>query len=67
MLFQIGAKLLEIGCVASLTTVVLHVLRHDLIRNGVPLDLLGSGIFFSQANCFWSPEMLVGAWHCVRN
>ena len=67
VLFQIGAKLLEIGCVASLTTVVLHVLRHDLIRNGVPLGLLGSGIFFSQANCFWSPEMLVGAWHCVRN
>ena len=65
--FQIGAKLLEIVCVASLTTVVLHVLRHDLIRNGVPLGLLGSGVFFSQANCFWSPEMLVGAWHCVRN
>lgn len=67
VLFQIGAKILEIVCVASLTTVVLHVLRHDLIRNGVPLGLLGSGLFFSQANCFWSPEMLVGAWHCVRN
>ena len=67
VLFQFGAKILEIVCVASLTTVVLHVLRHDLIRNGVPLGLLGSGVFFSQANCFWSPEMLVGAWHCVRN
>ena len=67
VLFQIGAKLLEIVCVASLTTVVLHVLRHDLIRNGVPLGLLGSGVFFSQANCFWSPEMLVGAFHCVRH
>ena len=67
VLFQIGAKVLEIVCVASLTTVVLHVLRHDLIRNGVPLGLLGSGVFFSQANSFWSPEMLVGAWHCVRN
>ena len=67
VLFQIGAKLLEIVCVASLTTVVLHVLRHDLIRNGVPLGLLGSGVFFSQANCFWSPEMVVGALYCVRN
>ena len=67
VLFQIGAKLLEIVCVASLTTVVLHVLRHDLIRNGVPLGLLGSGVFFSQANCFWSPEMLVGALNCVWN
>ena len=65
--FQIGAKLLEIVCVASLTTVVLHVLRHDLIRNGVPLGLLGSGVFFSQVNCFWSPEMLVGAFSCVRD
>ncbi len=67
VLFQIGAKVLEIVCVSSLTTVVLHVLRHDLTRNGVPLGLLGSGVFFSQANCFWSPEMLVGAFHCVRN
>lgn len=67
MLFQIAAKVLEIVCVASLTTVVLHVLRHDLMRDGVPLGFVGSGIFFSQANCFWSPEMLVGALHCVKS
>ena len=67
MLFQIAAKILEIVCVASLTTVVLHVLRHELMRDGVPLGFVGSGIFFSQANCFWSPEMLVGALHCVRS
>lgn len=67
MLFQIAAKILEIVCVASLTTVVLHVLRHDLMRDGVPLGLVGSGIFFSQANCFWSSEMLVGALHCVKS
>ena len=67
MLFQIAAKILEIICVASLTTVVLHVLRHDLMRDGVPLGFLGSGIFFSQANCFWSPEMLVGALHCAKS
>ena len=67
VLFQIAAKMLEIVCVASLTTVVLHVLRHDLLRDGVPLSFVGSGIFFSQANCFWSPEMFVGALHCVRS
>ena len=67
MLFQIAAKILEIVCVASMTTVVLHVLRHDLMRGGVPLGFIGSGIFFSQANCFWSPEMLVGALHCVKS
>lgn len=67
VLFQIAAKTLEIVCVASLTTVVLHVLRHELMRDGVPLGFVGSGIFFSQANCFWSPEMLVGAIHCVKS
>lgn len=65
-LFQVAAKVLEITCVASLTTVVLHVLRHDLMRSGVPLGLLGSGIFFSQASCFWSPEMAAGVLHCLR-
>lgn len=67
VLFQIAAKLLEIICVASLTTVVLHVLRHHLMRDGVPLGFVGSGMFFSQANCFWSPELVVGALHCVKS
>ena len=67
VLFQIAAKVLEIVCVASLTTVVLHVLRHELMRDGVPLGFVGSGLYFSQANCFWSPEMLAGALHCVRS
>ena len=66
VLFQIGAKILEIVCVASLTTVLLHVLRHDLMRDGVPLGFVGSGIFFSQANYFWSPEMYAGALHSVK-
>ena len=67
VLFQIAAKILEIVSVASMTTVVLHVLRHDLRRDGVPLGFVGSGMFFSQANCFWSPEMLVGALHSVKS
>ena len=67
MLFQIAAKVLEIICVASLMTVVLHVLRHELMRDGVPLGFVGSGLYFSQANCFWSPEMLAGALHSVKS
>ena len=67
MFFQIAAKVLEIICVASLTTVVLHVLRHELMRDGVPLGFVGSGLYFSQANCFWSPEMLAGALHSVKS
>ena len=67
VLFQIGAKLLEIVCVASLTTVVLHVLRHDLVRDGVPFGFLGSAVFFSQANFFWGPEMFAGALYSVKS
>ena len=67
VLFQIAAKLLEIICIASLTTVLLHVLRHELLRDGVPVGFLGSGIFFSQVSSFWSPEMLVGAWYSVKS
>lgn len=47
VLFQIGAKILEIASVASLTTVLLHVLRHDLMQDGVPLAFVGSVVFFS--------------------
>ena len=67
VLFQIGAKVLEILCVASLTTVVIHVLRHDLMRDGVPLGFVGSGVFFSQANFFWGPEMFAGALYSVKS
>lgn len=67
VLFQIAAKIMEIVCVASLTTVILHVLRHDLRQDGVPLGFIGSGIFFSQANCFWSPEVLAGALYCIKS
>ena len=66
-LFQVAAKVLEIVCVASLTTVVLHVLRHELMRDGVPLGFVGSGLYFSQVTCFWSPEMLAGALRCVKS
>ncbi|KAL8786377.1 MAG: hypothetical protein Q9213_002793 [Squamulea squamosa] len=66
-LFQVAAKLLEITCVASLTTVVLQVLRHDLQKDGVPFGLVGSGLFFSQANYLWSPEVFVGAMQSVKS
>ena len=65
--FQVAAKCLELACVASLTTVVLHILRYDLIRDGVPFGLLGSGIFFSQANYIWGPELFVGALYSVKS
>ena len=52
---------------ASLTTVVLHVLRHDLLRDGVPLGFVGSGMFFSQASFFWSPETFAATLYSVKS
>ena len=52
---------------ASLTNVVLHVLRHDLIRDGVPFGLVSSGVFFSQVNYLWGPEMFVGVLSSGKN
>lgn len=66
-LFQVAAKLLEIVCVASLTTVVLQFLRHELVNEGVPFCFISSGIYFSKANCLWSPGMLVGIMQCLEN
>ena len=67
-LYQIGAKLQEVLCVASLTTVVLQVLRHDLLYgDGVPIGLLGSGVSFSSISYFWSPEFLIAAKYCLSS
>ena len=67
-LYQVAAKLQEVLCVASLTTVVLQVLRHDLLYgDGVPIGLLGSGISFSSISYFWSPEFIIAAKYCLSS
>jgi hypothetical protein len=55
---QVCAKLLELLCVASLAAIVLQALRHELLGDGIPLGLLGSGIWFSSLGAFWSPQFL---------
>jgi hypothetical protein len=37
---------------------VLQALRHELLGDGIPLGLLGSGIWFSSLGAFWSPQFL---------
>jgi hypothetical protein len=54
---QLAAKIQELLCVASLTTVVLQALRTELLGEGIPLGLLGSGIWYSSLGSFWSPEI----------
>jgi hypothetical protein len=63
---QLAAKVQELLCVASLTTVVLQALRTELLSEGIPLGLLGCGIWYSSLSSFWSPEFW-GAlhWSCT--
>ena len=65
-LFQVAAKTLELLCVASLSTIVLQALRHELLEDGVPIGLLGSGIWFAQISSFWSPGFLVSAPYSLK-
>ncbi|EGP90385.1 uncharacterized protein MYCGRDRAFT_90989 [Zymoseptoria tritici IPO323] len=62
-MIQIAAKAQELLCVASLAAIVLQALRSELLHDGLPIGLLGSGIWFSQVSSFWSPEFLAaGSW-----
>lgn len=58
-LLQIVAKIQELLMVASLTAVVVHRVRHDLISGeGVPFGLVAVGSLFNQLSFFWSPGFL---------
>jgi hypothetical protein len=56
---QIAAKVQELLMVASLTAIVVHRVRHDLITGkGVPFGLVGAGVQFNSLSYFWSPGFL---------
>lgn len=58
-LLQIAAKIQELLVVASLTTIVMHKIRYDLIDgNGVPFGLVGVGALFTQLSFFWSTAFI---------
>lgn len=58
---QVAAKVEELLCVASLSAIVMQALRRELLGDGIPIGLLGSGTWFSQISSFWSPDFLVAA------
>ncbi|KAI8719899.1 hypothetical protein NCS52_00772200 [Fusarium sp. LHS14.1] len=65
-LLQVAAKLQELLIVASVGSVIFHILRSELVfGDGVTLGLLVSGFSFSQISYFVSPEF-VGSlgWGC---
>ncbi|KAF2111077.1 hypothetical protein BDV96DRAFT_634875 [Lophiotrema nucula] len=62
-IFQVLAKLQELMIVASLATVVFHVIRHELtLGGGLPFGFLSSGFSFAQISWFWSPDF----WGALR-
>ena len=61
-MYQVAAKLQESLCIASLATVLLQALRHDLIdSDGVPLGLMGSSQYFGDPRSLLSVEFLGAA------
>ena len=56
-LLQLAAKLQELLIVASLSNIVTHHIRKQLMfGDGVPLGTIGGGFMFSSLHFFWSPE-----------
>lgn len=58
---QVAAKIVELLCVASLTSIVLQAWRSELLADGVPLGLLGCAFWFSDISFLWSPDFLAAA------
>ncbi|KIW57194.1 hypothetical protein PV05_05784 [Exophiala xenobiotica] len=61
MSFQIAAKIHEIFIVASLSVIVFHAVRHELLHGGgLPLGLVGSGFNFGSFDFFFTKEFRGG-------
>ncbi|MCJ1353162.1 MAG: hypothetical protein MMC33_003147 [Icmadophila ericetorum] len=56
-LLQVNAKIFELLVIASLTTIVAHRIRQEMLYGeGVPLGLVGGAFLFSSLSYFWSPD-----------
>ena len=56
-LLQVAAKMQELLITASLSRIVFHIIRSELIYgDGIPLGWLESGFAFTRRSYFWSPE-----------
>ena len=65
--FQIASKVHEILIVASLSVIIFHAVRHELLHgDGLPLGLLGSGFNFGSFDFFFSKEFRGGLLNAVK-
>ncbi|MCJ1340178.1 hypothetical protein MMC09_005472 [Bachmanniomyces sp. S44760] len=63
-MLQVAAKLVELLVIASLTNIVGHTIRKELVLGkGVPLGAIGGVFMFSSLSYFWSPEL----WGSLRS
>ncbi len=47
--------------IASLTVIIFHVIRHQILHgDGLPLSLVGSGFTFQKMDFLWSPSIWSG-------
>jgi hypothetical protein len=61
-LLQLAAKIQELLVVASMATVMLDALRHEMLYGeGVPLGMIPGGFLFTSLQYFWSP----GFWGAI--
>jgi hypothetical protein len=51
-------SLQELTIGGSLAVVVLDVIRHQLLHDGINLGLLSSGLSFNVLNFLWSPDQM---------
>ncbi|KAJ9500287.1 hypothetical protein H2202_004082 [Exophiala xenobiotica] len=66
MSFQIAAKVHEIFIVASLSVIVFHAVRFELLYgDGLPLGLVGSGFNFGSFGFFFTKEFRGGLLNAV--
>ncbi|KAJ9609546.1 hypothetical protein H2200_005873 [Cladophialophora chaetospira] len=64
--FQIAAKIHEIFIVASLSVIVFHAVRHEMLcGDGLPLGLIGSGFNFGGFDFFFTKEFRGGLLNAV--
>ena len=57
-MLQVAAKLVELLIISSLTRIVAHTIRKEMmVGNDVPLGVISGAFLFSSLNYFWSPEL----------
>ena len=64
---QLAAKLYELLVIASLSAIILHHMKYEILfSEGVPLGIFGSALSFQQLSYLWSREYWA-AWAAVNS